>query len=279
MILEEINILYQNYKGKKMNIGTVINYCENDHKFLKPCIDNVRKFSKNIVVSFCENLFNGQKQDLTKIQQFQLQNPDITFISFPFQQYYQNTPRDGHNKCRILGYEHLVGKVDKILFLDVDEIVDGDLFLDWLNNSPDVHNYDHMNFGCYWYYREPYWRATVNEFCGSFHDMKHIDRQSLESGAERWFWFNMHSNFARSKKYVTGKNGEIMFHHYSWVRTKEEMIKKVTSWGHKHDRNWLNDIEICFRVGFEGVPRKELDNKTETVHNYSYTKVEPFIKF
>lgn len=260
-------------------VGVVINYCENDHKFLKPCIDNVRKFSNNIVISFCEKLFNGESQDLTKIQKFQLQNPDITFKSFPFLPSYTNSPRDGHNKCRILGYEHLVGKVDKILFLDVDEIVNGDLFLQWLNTSSEVNELDHMNFGCYWYYREPYWRATVNEFCGSFHDMNAITKQSLETGAERWFWFNMHGLYPKSKQYVTASNGEIMFHHYSWVRTKEEMIKKVTSWGHKHDRNWVKDIEICFRVGFNGEPRAEFDGRTETVHDYRYTRVDPFVVF
>ena len=258
-----------------MNIGIVINYCENDHKFLKPCIENVKKFSKNIVVVFCEKLFNGKQQDLTKIQQFQLQNPDITFISFPYIDSYNNSPRDGHNKCRILGYKHLINKVDKILFLDADEIVDPDLFIDWINNSTDHKEYDHINFGCYWYYREPYWRATVNEFCGSFHSMKAITEQSLETGAERWFWFNL----PNSKKWVTALNGEMMFHHYSWVRTKQEMINKVSSWGHKHDRNWLADIEICFNVGFEGKSRKELGGKTETVHNYEYIRVEPFITF
>jgi hypothetical protein len=262
-----------------INVGVVINYCENDHKFLKPCIDNVKKFSKNIVVTFCEKLFNGESQDLSKIQIFQRQNPDITFISFPYEPTYKSAPRDGHNKCRILGYEHLIGKVDKILFLDVDEIVDGDLFKEWLDNSKDVHDYDHMNFGCYWYYREPHWRATVNEFCGSFHSMDAITKESLETGAERWFWFNMQGVYPKGKKYVVGLNGEIMFHHYSWVRTKEEMIKKVTSWGHKNDRNWLKDIEICFAVGFNGEPRPELDNKTETVHDYRYTKVKPFVTF
>jgi hypothetical protein len=262
-----------------ITIGTVINYCENDHKFLKACVENVRKFSSNIVVAFCEKMFNGQTQDLSKIQQFQLENPDITFISFPFIPEYTTAPRDGHNKCRILGYNHLVGKVDKILFLDVDEIVDGDMFKEWVSKSSDVQQYDHMNFGCYWYYREPYWRATVNEFCGSFHDMKAITQQSLETGAERWFWFNTQHIYPRSKKYVTGLNDQIMFHHYSWVRTKEEMIKKVTSWGHKNDRNWLKDIEICFAVGFNGTPREQLGGKTETVHDYRYIKVEPFVTF
>jgi len=260
------------------NIGTVINYCEHDHKFLKPCIDNVRKFSKNIVITFCEKLFNGNLQDLTKIQQFQLQNPDITFISFPFEENFKHAPRDGHNKCRILGYDHLVGKVDNILFLDVDEIVDGNLFKEWLETSADIKNYDHMNFACYWYYREPYWRATVNEFCGSFHNMQAINTHSLETGAERWFWFDT-EQYPTSKKYTTGINDSIMFHHYSWVRTKEEMIKKVTSWGHKDDRNWVQDIEMCFAVGFNGEPRSQFNNKTETVHDYRYTKVEPFVTF
>ena len=57
-----------------------------------------------------------------------------------------------------------------------------------------------------------------------------------------------------------------MFHHFSWVRTKEEMLKKVRSWGHKGDRNWIELVEKEFSTDFQ---------KTDFIHGYQYKIVEP----
>ena len=37
---------------------------------------------------------------------------------------------------------------------------------------------------------------------------------------------------------VLGLDGLPMIHHYSWVRTEKEFLKKIGSWGHKHDLDW-----------------------------------------
>ena len=56
-----------------------------------------------------------------------------------------------------------------------------------------------------------------------------------------------------------------MFHHYSWVRTEEEMMKKVGSWGHKHDRDWPDLVRKEFSNPFQG---------TDFIHGYQYQTVD-----
>ena len=56
-----------------------------------------------------------------------------------------------------------------------------------------------------------------------------------------------------------------MMHHFSWVRTKEEMLTKVKNWGHASDKDWIVGIEEEFSRDFNG---------TDFVHGYSYNIVE-----
>jgi hypothetical protein len=57
-----------------------------------------------------------------------------------------------------------------------------------------------------------------------------------------------------------------MFHHYSWVRTRDEMMKKVQSWGHKNDRDWVALVNEEFSAPFKG---------SDFVHGYKYKTVSP----
>jgi len=68
------------------------------------------------------------------------------------------------------------------------------------------------------------------------------------------------------RRNVTDSNGAPLFHHYSWVRTKEEMIKKVSAWGHKNDRDWVSLVGEEFAAPFRG---------TDFIHGYKYQTVKP----
>ena len=54
------------------------------------------------------------------------------------------------------------------------------------------------------------------------------------------------------KRMIVDKDGNPMIHHYSWVRTKDEMIQKVKSWGHNIDKDWISLIEEEFSRPFNG---------------------------
>jgi hypothetical protein len=77
----------------------------------------------------------------------------------------------------------------------------------------------------------------------------------------RDFYFNsaaVRKNFASSQ--------DPFVHHYSWVRTEEEMMNKVSNWAHAKDRpNWRDLVKEEFSRNFNG---------TDFVHGYSYKLVE-----
>jgi hypothetical protein len=67
------------------------------------------------------------------------------------------------------------------------------------------------------------------------------------------------------RRHITGCDGQPMFHHYSWVRTKDEMLKKVSAWGHKADRDWKQLVEQEFLEPFAGI---------DFIHGYQYKKTD-----
>ena len=255
-----------------MKIGAVVSYCENEHKFLEPCIKSLQTVCDHIVVSYCEKYLNGEDQDLSKLKQFLDLNPDICEASFEHEQAFSADPRSGHNFARIVGYELLKNRVNKIMFVDTDEILDTENFKVWRQQSTDFDVLDHMNLKCYWYYRSPEWRALQTENCISIHDIKSLRVEDLNSSSERWFWYNR----PNTKIGCHLANGDPIAHHYSWVRSKEEMLKKINSWGHNTDKDWKTLVEKCFSTEFTGQPRKELGWRTDIVHNYTYKKIVPF---
>ena len=259
-----------------MRIGSVVSYCENEHAFLAPCIEKLKQVSDIIVVSYCEKTFDGEEQDLSKLEEFKMKTPGVNFAEFSFEDIFKKDPRKGHNLCRIIGHEILKENVDKIMFLDTDEIIDVKNFKSWRESTNEFETYDHLNLQCHWYYRDVCFQAIQKENCVSIHSMDVLTSQMLDSPAERWFWYNAKN----TKIGAMTRDGQPLAHHYSWVRTKDQLLKKVKSWGHAQDKggNWSAKIEACFQSDFDGNPRACLGGRTDIVHNYSYKKVSPYIQ-
>ena len=68
----------------------------------------------------------------------------------------------------------------------------------------------------------------------------------------------------KTERFVHGVDGLPMVHHYSWVRTKEEMLKKTRAWAHHWERDWAQLIEEEFSRDFNG---------TDFVRKYDYVQV------
>jgi hypothetical protein len=141
--------------------------------------------------------------------------------------------------------------------LDADEILEGDLVYKYLKTEEYI-KYDAVSFSCYWYFREKYFRATTLEQAGTICKKSICTEDYIFSNAERWEYKNrFHLKVLENVKY----QDKILCHHYSWVRTKEEMIRKVLSWGHREDRDWLSLIEEEFSGNFK---------MKDFVHNYKF---------
>ena len=153
-------------------IATIINYCTTDYRFLHYCIEEAKKFSQQIIIPVCSHFFNGEPENRALLQLSYLEHPDVQFVEFsyaeqPYGMYSPLTPFDEewahywHSTARYVGF-HFVHECDYVLFLDVDEIVEADRFIKWLQEF-NVSDFNALRFSSYFYFREPSNRA-IDQF-------------------------------------------------------------------------------------------------------------------
>lgn len=248
-------------------IATVINFCTDDRKFLDACLAQVAIFSNMIIVPVCDHFYNGDRENMSLLGRIIKKHSSelIRFVVFNYD--HSKTAVYGSqywiNYARWTGFKHLGEDVEYVLLLDADEIIEGEKFLQWMDTSS-FFRYDTVSFNVNWYFREPVYQATKTEESG-FLVRKALIRDNL--------FFTKYDRRAfltlpAVLRMQNGPDGNPMVHHYSWVRSKEEMVRKVQSWGHNKDRNWLPLVEKEFEHEFDG---------TDFVHGYQYITVDcPF---
>jgi hypothetical protein len=251
-----------------MSLATIINFCSNDYPFLRPCIESVKPFSRQVLVPVCDHFFDGVKEDRTTLQRIYAENSDVQFLEFPFDEkkslYGSHSSIYWHNLSRMIGRFFLNSEIEYVLFLDCDEIVDTDRFVQWVKTFP-YHNYSALNLSNYWYFRQCHLQAKKWESTPLLVKMQLLNGPLLMNEWERGGIYNL--VLGGKINGALGLNGKPMIHHYSWVRTKEQLLRKVASWGHCRDRDWLKLVEEEFSRPFNG---------TDFVHGYEFVEVPPF---
>lgn len=243
-------------------ITTVISFSSSDAKFFEACLDGVRPFSQQIIGVTCDHFFDQVEEDLGSLRGVYAAHPEVQFVQYPFSKesfYGNHSPKFWHNVSRMVGAHFAKG--DYILFLDVDEVVEGAEFAKWLERFP-LSEYEALHLACYWYFREAKYRAKMIEDTPLLIRRSSIDYEGLMQPQERLGMF--YGTRGRRERCIEGKNP--LIHHYSWVRTKEEMLRKVMSWGHSRERNWEALVEEEFSRPFNG---------TDFVHGYEFEEVKP----
>lgn len=232
-------------------ISVVISYCNNDFKFIEKNLGEVRKFAKDIIVCYCDYSFDGEQEDPSKILQMLEIAKGCNIVKIPYD--LDKPDKYHHNLMRWYGIQN--AKEDYVLFLDADEIIEGELFNEFLENYD--YKYDVLSLECNWYFRDNR-KAKKTEEAGVLCKKSICTEDYIFSNAERWEFLNRKNlKITMNFRY----KDQILCHHYSWARTKEEMLKKVKSWGHKNERDWVGLIEEEFSREFNG---------TDFVHKYEY---------
>jgi hypothetical protein len=243
-------------------ITAILQYSTIDYRFLKCNLDQLSKFCDEIIVPICTHFFNGQPEDETKLQQSKdiinsYTNTQVLMFDWDDP---NKSPRYYHNLSRKLGTD--IAKNDWLLFVDTDEIL-SDEFMPWFDTIKNTNN--SYWFTCHWYFRSATNQATRVEGAGLL-TKKQYCNWILDSEHERQQLFHRLPNFTNGHDYpVVSLSGRPMMHHFSWVRSKEEMLTKVKNWGHASDKNWIALIEEEFNRDFNG---------TDFVHGYNYNVVE-----
>lgn len=263
----------------------VINYCTNDYKFIRHNVKRVASFAKEIVVVTSDHFFDGTQENVKLLDKSIKENPEAKFVQFKFNPYKRVQPywlwrlrrilklslKSGSQYwiCyqRLFGYQSLKKKHNYILFLDVDEIINDKQFRHWLNTK-EYEKFNAMKFANYWYFKEPIYQATTIEDTPMMVKEGELSEDMFFDYSERQGMYEKYEGL--KKRQIRGLNGKPMVHHYCWSRTKQEMIKKVTTWGHNRDGNWVERIEEEFSH-----PTGERD----FVQGYELKKVKPFILF
>jgi len=247
-----------------MKISTVISYCSNDKDFINDCIFHAKPFSTQVAVATCTHFFDGQPEDTAGILETVKQNYPIQYAVFPFT---GDRPTYGHwhNRMRAYAWQALTIPTDWVLFLDADEIIDTDKFMYWINHF-DLTKFSAYRILGYWYFRDTCWQANQIEEVAVLTRWNKCNFEYLDNcPGERFGLLD-----AQSQRNVADTFNQPMFHHYSWARTKEGMLRKVKSWGHSGNMPWADLIEKEFKREFN-------ETCKDFVHNYSFKKVEPFI--
>jgi hypothetical protein len=256
---------------KKHPVGTVVNFCTNEARFIKDCLEQASIFSKEVVVPVATHFFDGIPENRALLEQIYAAFPDCLFIEYPFVP--EAIPRWAfraidpapfwHCISRIIGTHFLSDQIESIFFLDADEIAEGKEVAKWLDAS-DYEQHLSLKFVNYWYFREPIYRAEKTEDSIVWAQKKALHADLLLHNDERDAIYQGVPNPKR--RMVVGSKGAPLFHHFSWVRTKDEMLKKVKSWSHKHDRAWEELVHKEFEGPFKG---------TDFVHGYQFHTVKP----
>jgi hypothetical protein len=251
------------------SLAVIINFCSNDYPFLRPCIEAVKPFAAQILIPVCDHFFDGQEEDRVTLEAIYAEHPDVQFIEFPFDGqksfYASHSSVYGHNLARLVGSYFLREKVEYVLFLDCDEIVDTPRFIDWLNAFP-LLEYRALHFLTYWYFRESRFQARNWEHTPLLIHKSLLDGALIMNEQERAGMYD--SCLGKKASRIPGRDHLPMFHHYSWVRTPEQMLRKVRCWGHHWQRDWESQVLEEFSHPFTG---------TDFVHGYEFREVSPYI--
>lgn len=241
-------------------ISTILQYSTMDYRFLKSNLEQLSKFSNEIIIPICDHFFNGSPEDpilLEKTFDIVRNTPNCSAYVFEWDGEKENTAYY-HNYSRMIGTQ--LSTNDWLLFVDADEIVE-DGFKDWFRTVKHTDNSYWLT--CYWYFREATYQAHQTESAGLL--IKRNDcNWNLDLRAERQQLFN-HKLINGDHTPILSLENKPLVHHFSWVRTKQEMIQKVENWGHKNDTNWVDLVNEEFSRPFNG---------SDFIHRYQYITVE-----
>jgi hypothetical protein len=243
-------------------ISSILSYCTIDFKFLEVNLKQLSKFSDEIIVPICSHLFNGEPENpvlLQKSIEIIKKYQKCKYVIFDWEGKKENISYY-HTLSRKIGTE--ISQYDWLFFVDADEIA-SDEFKDWFLSICDT-DYT-LWITSYWYFREPIYRSKSYEAQGLLIKRK-LCNWNCNHIREREQLFENLNNFIHGGfNLILDQNKKPLLHHFSWVRTKEEMIKKVQNWGHNNDRNWIELIEKEFSHPFNG---------TDFINNYKYDIVK-----
>lgn len=182
----------------------------------------------------------------------------------------RDRPYEMHNMSRVCGYEHAVHAnpcVSWVLFLDGDEVPDGESFSVWWRTNTRDSDVAYK-FSNYWYFLLSTLRADQTEDSVLMIHSKNIRPHTLLYGERERD--SLLQDCPSVHRRMVDRSAGSMFHHFSWVRSRKDLVKKVTTWGHKGDRPWKQLLEHCWAM----MDEMGVTPRVDFVHGYRLVVVD-----
>lgn len=271
-------------------LATLVSYCSLERAFIGDLVRNAVKFSDVVVVSIGTRLYKGPPEDVEEL----FKRDILSAVSDPEDRAKlhlatygvpMHIPSDMHTShfhdlARLVGFrqaQSVLGATKPdfwVLFLDADEVPDGDRFKTWLDLSPgNLSDTSAMyKFSNYWAFLHPRLVSEDHEDSVFMAHSSLLTRDALMHPRERdgIYLSQPQADRVRLLRNVVGIEDSFpMFWHYSWVRgisppgseaelrepaplgwldAAEAGIRaKVRGWGHRGDRDWESVISETFQ--------------------------------
>lgn len=240
-------------------VGTVVSYCDMERHFLRHAVREALKFSRHVVVVSCDAMFDGTPQDADELQRVKSEfcAADVTFVQVhidPVDELIDapelmRRPAYWNNRMRWEGVRVLRPECDYVLFMDADEVAEGERVAAYVRAMPAATpGAPAIKFANYWYLREPTLRSRQIEDSVTLVPRHRVLDRDAVMLCDQERDALAHEPVLRS---VTDGRPAPMFHHFSWVRTPEDLVRKVRLWSHRDDRDWETAVRAELRRPIE----------------------------
>lgn len=258
--------------------SVVINYCSNEQIFIDAILSECLEFSDDIVVSYGSNLYDGQPEDRDHIRKISLKYPTIKFVEYQVDTSIDLQNQRGvrsrptaywHNLARWTGINALnpQQKAGWVFLIDADEIPEGRLVREWLATTLRYLNPDACyKIASYWYFKEATNRArTLEDSILLIHRSKLTLETIFGDGERDHTIVSSRCTLYRQIKYKDEDgNHRVLWHHYSWVRSRAGLLHKIQNWGHSNE--YADPHKIISYIFKD-------DQVNDVIHGYSYDQV------
>lgn len=259
-----------------VQMAVAVSYCSLERPFICALLRQACVFSSCVVVAVGMRLYSGGPEDEGHVAELSAEFPQVQFVRYPVEDVDLATPIVLHNRSRAVACAAIASRqvpCEWTMFLDGDEVPHGTRVRAWwAHDSREARADVAYKMANHWYFMHPHLCADALEDSVVLIHSSHLTESALTHPRERDGLLSVATSctgLARVRRLVADA-GKPMFHHYSWVRRRQDLIAKVTSWGHAGDRSdWRQLVERGLdEAEAGGVPH-------EFVHGYPLTRVVP----
>jgi hypothetical protein len=256
--------------------SVIINFCSLEKPFIEPLLIECQKFSNDIVVSYGSHLYNGEEEDLQLISELSKKYPHIQFVKYIVDRSIDVYQYPGifyrpsvfwFTFARYTGFQHIRNK-EWIFFIDADEIPNGNDLKDWLNRGS-LDNNRSYKLANYYYFKSVKYQSLVLEDSPILIHYSNLNENIIIGDWDRDDIIRKSNTIV--ERNVKGIDDTVLFHHFSWVRSRENVYKKLlTSADVTEDRSVIKGYTV------EEALEKIYDNDSvnDIIHNYNYKVVD-----